>query len=94
MDKDLKKYLLNPLALFVFIFALIRTVLFFFIRNKIGDEYYDGLGNKLETVPVLLRIFYLNDSLWAGGWLFFKESIFLVLLMGITVTLFSFANEH
>ena len=91
--KNFKKYLLNTLALIVFLFGLIRGLMFFYVRNKIGGEYYDGLGNKLETVPTLLKMVYINDSLWAGGWLFFKESLICVLLIGIAWVLFSIAND-
>lgn len=50
--------------------SLIYNVLTYFFRSQEDGRYYDAFGRELSIAPVAFRLFFNEDTLWAGFWWF------------------------
>jgi hypothetical protein len=68
MKKFLRKILV-PFGIVWYIALMIAGFLAYFVRSGGPNGFSDGLGRSLTESPILMRIFFGQDSLWAGfGW--------------------------
>ena len=83
--KKLKTFVFGLLALISGGTFLYRSFMFYFVRKQgPTGEYFDGFGNILIETPPILHLLYVQDSLWAGGVIFFTEVFIGFTLLGIT----------
>ena len=74
---------------------LYRSLMFYFVRRQgPTGEYFDGFGNVLFETPPLLHLLYVQDSLWAGGVIFFTELFIGFSLLGLTYLFINLATTN
>jgi hypothetical protein len=76
MKKALLKILI-PITILWYITVLIVGFLAYAVRSGGPNGFSDGLGRPLTESPILMRLIFGQDALWAGfGWFIGEILIF------------------
>jgi len=76
MKATLRKVLF-PIGVIWFIALLITGFLAYFVTSAGPSGITDGLGRPLSEAPLLMRLVFGQERLWAGfGWFFGEMVIF------------------
>jgi len=68
MKTALRK-ILGPVAIIWFIALFIAAFMAYFVTTGGSDGPTDGLGRSLSEAPMLMRIIFGQERMWAGwGW--------------------------
>ncbi len=93
--KRVQKYAFRGASFTFGIVALIYGALSYFFRS-VGpnNTVFDGLGRQLDIAPFLVRLLYMNDTLWPGFyWAVFDWAFFFGLL-GLAYLVFNLSAKY
>ena len=86
--KTILRKILVPVGVIWFIGLLIAGFMAYLVNSVGPGGLYDGLGRRLTEAPVLMRIFFGQERMWAGWFWFavdmlvFWGSVALALILG------------
>lgn len=76
MKKVLQKIFI-PVSIVWYVALMIAGFLAYFIKLEGPNGFTDGLGRLLKESPIIMRVLFGQDYLWAGfGWFFTDSVIF------------------